>query len=59
MVPLSAYGKPYIPPQGKVDPSIDMETAVREQVNRLDAGVYFKLLAALMKDNPTAMKQVQ
>jgi hypothetical protein len=54
IVPLSAYGKSYTPPQGKLDPSIDMKTAVREQVNRLDAGAYFKLLAALMKDNPPA-----
>lgn len=52
--PLSAYGKPYTPQAGKVDPAIDMKTAVREQVNRLDAGAYFKLLAALMKDNPAA-----
>ncbi len=54
LVPLSAYGKKYTPPPGKVDPSIDMKTAVREQVNRMDAGSYFKLLAALMKDNPPA-----
>ena len=27
LVPLSAYGKPYTPPPGKVDPSIDMKTA--------------------------------
>jgi hypothetical protein len=26
LVPLSAYGKPYEPPPGKVDPSIDMKT---------------------------------
>jgi hypothetical protein len=54
VVPLSAYGKPYTPPEGKVDPSIDMKTPVREQVNRMSAGDYFKLLAALMKDNPPA-----
>jgi hypothetical protein len=52
LVPLSAYGKPYTPPAGKVDPSIDTKTAVREQVNRLDAAAYFKLMASLMKDNP-------
>lgn len=52
--PLSAYGKPYTPPAGEVDPKVDMKTAVREQVHRLDAGAYFKLLAALMKDNPPA-----
>ncbi len=52
LVPLSAYGKPYTPASGKVDPSIDMKTAVRDQVNRLDAREYFTLLAQLMKDNP-------
>jgi hypothetical protein len=54
LVPLSAYGKPYTPPTGKVDPSIDMKTPVRDQVNKMDAGAYFKLLASLMKDNPPA-----
>ena len=58
VVPLSAYGKPYTPPPGKVDPSIDMKTAVREQVNRMSAGEYFKLLAVLMKDNPPAKADV-
>src|SRR5262249_3321416 len=42
------------PPQGKVDPSIDMKTPVRDQVDRLDGAAYFKLLAELMKDNPPA-----
>ncbi len=54
LVPLSVYGKPYTPPKGKVDPSIDMQTPVRDQVDKMDAGAYFKLLAALMKDNPPA-----
>ena len=54
LVPLSSYGKPYTPPEGKVDPSIDMKTAVREQVNRMDAREYFTLLAQLMKTNPPA-----
>jgi hypothetical protein len=52
--PLSAFGKPYTPPAGTVDPAIDMKTAVREQVHKLDAGAYFKLLAELMKANPPA-----
>jgi hypothetical protein len=52
LVPLSSYGKPYTPPPGKVDASIDMKTAVREQVNRMDAAAYFTLLAQLMKANP-------
>lgn len=54
VVPLSAYGKPYTPPKGKVDPAIDMQTPVREQVNQMDAAAYFNLLASLMKDNPPA-----
>ncbi|MDX2081116.1 MAG: DUF1254 domain-containing protein [Terrimicrobiaceae bacterium] len=52
IVPLSAYGKAYTPPAAKVDPSIDMKTAVREQVNALSAEEYFNLLAQLLKDNP-------
>ncbi len=54
LVPLSAYGKPYTPPRGQVDPKIDMKTPVRDQVDKMDAGTYFKLVAALMKDNPPA-----
>ncbi|MCK1288625.1 DUF1254 domain-containing protein [Bradyrhizobium sp. 44] len=54
LVPLSAYGQPYTPPPGTVDPSIDMKTAVREQVNRMDAVAYFTLLCKLMKDNPAS-----
>ena len=58
IVPLSAYGEPYTPPAGKVDPSIDMKTPVREQVNALDAAAYFNLLASLMRDNPPAAADV-
>ena len=54
LVPLSSYGKPYTPPAGTVDASQDMKTAVREQVNRMDAVAYFTLLCKLMKDNPPA-----
>ena len=54
LVPLSSYGKAYTPPPGKVDPSIDRKTAVREQVNKMDAVAYFTLLCALMKNNPPA-----
>lgn len=52
LVPLSSWGKDYVPPASTVDASIDMKTAVREQVNRMDAVEYFTLLAKLMKDNP-------
>jgi hypothetical protein len=52
LVALSAWGKPYTPPPGKVDASIDMKTPVREQVERMDTVSFFTLLAALMKQNP-------
>ncbi|MGE3871994.1 MAG: DUF1254 domain-containing protein, partial [Parvibaculaceae bacterium] len=37
LVPLSSYGKAYAPPEGMVNPDIDMKTPVRDQVNRLTA----------------------
>jgi hypothetical protein len=54
LVPLHAYGKPYTPPAGAVDPAVDTKTAVREQVDRLSAAEYFKLMAQLLKSNPPA-----
>ena len=58
LVPLSSYGKPYTAPKGKIDANIDMKTPVRDQVNKLDAGAYFRLMAALMKDNPPTKDDV-
>jgi hypothetical protein len=52
LVPLSSYGKAFTPQPGHVDPSIDMKTPVRDQVNAMDAVAYFTLLAQLMKANP-------
>jgi hypothetical protein len=52
--PLSTWGKPYTPPSGKVDPTIDMKTPVRDQVNKLSTADFFTLLAELMKRNPPA-----
>ena len=54
LAPLSAHSKAYRPPAGKVDPAIDMTTAVRERVNRLNTVDYFNLLARLLRDNPPA-----
>jgi hypothetical protein len=56
LYPLSALGKAWSPPPGKVDPSIDMKMAVREQVNRMTATEYFTLLAELLKRNPPSPK---
>jgi hypothetical protein len=54
LVPLSAFGKPYTPAPGKVDPAIDMKTAVRDQVDSMSTIAYFNYLARLMKTNPPA-----
>ena len=53
-VPLSSFGKPYLPPLGPVSASVDMKTSVRQQVNSLGAPEYFKLFARLLKTNPPA-----
>ena len=52
VTPLSAYGQPYTPPAGVVDPALDMKTAVRKQVNALEIDAYFDYLAELLKKNP-------
>lgn len=52
VVPLSSYGRPYTPPPAQVNPSFDMKTAVRKQVDALDIDAYFGRLAQLMKTNP-------
>jgi hypothetical protein len=52
--PLSTWGAEYVPPEGKVDPAIDMKTSTRDQVNALSTKDFFTLLAELMKRNPPA-----
>jgi hypothetical protein len=52
LTPLSSFGKPYTPPKGAVDPTIDMKTPPVDQVNGMSAEAFFKRLAALMKSNP-------
>jgi hypothetical protein len=51
-VPLSSYGKPYMPPPGVVDEKFDMKKAVRKQVNDLPLDEFFSYLARLLKTNP-------
>jgi hypothetical protein len=54
LVPLGAYGKPFAPPQGQVDPKIDMTTSTRDQVDRMGTAEFFGMMADLMKTNPPA-----
>ncbi len=53
IMPLSAWGNgDYKPPQGVVDPNVDMKTPPPAQVDRMDASKFFALFAELLKDNP-------
>ncbi len=52
LVPLSSYGKPYTPPPGTVDPSVDMKAGIRDQVDAMDITKYYNYRAQLMKTNP-------
>lgn len=56
LTPLSAYGKGMVfkPGPGTVDPSIDMTTPPREQVNSMSGPVFFTEFAKLLEDNPPA-----
>jgi len=50
-IPLSAWGKAYTPPKGKVDaPSSKIPPL--EQVNKMGAAEFFVRFADLMKENP-------
>lgn len=50
-VPLGVLGKPYVPPRGRVDPTLASD-APSDQVARMDPAVFFARFAELMKDNP-------
>jgi hypothetical protein len=55
LTPLSAWGKTYKPPDAvPVDGTFDMTTPPVEQVAKMEAGVFYGRLNALMKDNPPA-----
>jgi hypothetical protein len=52
LTPLSAFGKPYTPPAGVVDPKIDIKTPPVDQVARMSDAEFFMRLARLMRSNP-------
>jgi hypothetical protein len=56
LTPLSAWGKgTYVPPKGKVDPTIDMKTPPPVQVDKMDAATYFGRFAEVLGDNPPSV----
>jgi hypothetical protein len=52
VTPLSQWGKPPQPVTVKVDPTIDMKTPPKVQVDTMPAGRYFSYAAELLKVNP-------
>ncbi len=49
---LSEWGKSSKPPELKIDPSVDMKTPPREQVDTMPVGRYFAYAAELMGQQP-------
>ena len=52
LVPLSQYGKPYVAPEGTVDPNADMKTPPVEELQRMTGVEFLTALARLLKSNP-------
>ncbi len=52
ITPLSGWGKPAQPMLGKADPSVDMKTPPKIQVDTMPAGKFFAYAAELLKANP-------
>jgi len=52
VTPLSEWGKATTPPQVTIDPSVDMKTPPKVQVETMPAAKYFAYAAELLKVNP-------
>ncbi len=66
ITPLSRWGKAPVPVAGTVDPSVDMKTPPKEQVDRMGAAAYFAAAAEIMKtqrphltDNSTVQRMAR
>ncbi|MGH7072525.1 MAG: DUF1254 domain-containing protein [Acetobacteraceae bacterium] len=56
LYPLSAWGKPYKPPPGTVDPDAPSpKEIVRNLISALDTRTYFAMLAKVMGNNPPVL----
>jgi len=49
---LSQWGKPPVPPTVTIDPTVDMKTPPKVQVDTMPAGKFFAYAAELLKVNP-------
>jgi hypothetical protein len=52
ITPLSQWGKEPVPPEVKIDPSIDMKTPPKTTVDTMPASEYFAYAAELLKLHP-------
>ena len=52
ITPLSQWGKETVPPEVKIDPSIDMKTPPKVTVDTMKAGPFFAYAAELLKLHP-------
>ncbi len=52
ITPLSQWGKQPVPPEFKIDPSVDMKTPPKIQVDTMPAAKYFAYAAELLKLQP-------
>jgi hypothetical protein len=52
ITPLSQFGKQPEPAQVKIDPTVDMKTPPKVQVDKMPAGKFFAYAAELLKVNP-------
>ena len=52
ITPLSEWGKEPVAPEVKIDPSIDMKTPPKKQVDTMPAGPFFAYAAELLKLHP-------
>jgi hypothetical protein len=52
ITPLSQWGKPAQPVEAKIDPTVDMKTPPKVQIDTMPAAKYFAYAAELLKVNP-------
>ena len=52
VTPLSQWGQAPKPVEAKIDPSVDMKTPPKTQVDTMPVGKFFAYAAELLKANP-------
>jgi hypothetical protein len=58
LVPLSAYGKPYTPPKGTLNPSApSVDDKVRDIISSMDVQAYFNAMTKSMVKNPPVLPE--